>query len=197
MPTMRVTWEAKHQLQQILTSVGFPEETLAPVHMETIGPDPKLDVVMALMCYGLYPNVCYHKDKRKVLTTESKAALIHKTSVNCSNMEQTFPYPFFVFGEKIRTRAVSCKQMSMVTPLHLLLFGSRKIDFVDGVIRLDNWINLEMDPQVAAEIVALRPALEALVIRASQEPEQILEMSAVDLKVCSFFIFFFSWYLFN
>lgn len=66
MPTLRVTWEAKNQLQQILTSVGFPEETLLPVHMETVGPDPKLDVVMALMCYGLYPNVCFHKEKRKV-----------------------------------------------------------------------------------------------------------------------------------
>ncbi|EFA00345.2 dosage compensation regulator isoform X1 [Tribolium castaneum] len=182
MPTMRVTWEAKHQLQQILNSVGFPEETLSPIPMDTVGPDPKLDVVMALMCYGLYPNVCYHKEKRKVLTTESKAALIHKTSVNCSNFEQTFPYPFFVFGEKIRTRAVSCKQMSMVTPIHLLLFGSRKIDWVDGVVRLDNWINLNMDPEVAALIVALRPALESLVVRASQEPEQILEMSPGDLK---------------
>lgn len=66
MPTMRVTWEAKHQLQQILNNVGFPEETLAPLPMETVGPDPRLDVVMSLMCYGLYPNVCYHKEKRKV-----------------------------------------------------------------------------------------------------------------------------------
>ncbi|KAJ8922275.1 hypothetical protein NQ315_004214 [Exocentrus adspersus] len=185
MPTMRVTWEAKHQLQQILNNVGFPEETLAPIPMETVGPDPRLDVVMSLMCYGLYPNVCYHKEKRKVLTTESKAALIHKTSVNCSNQDQGFPYPFFVFGEKIRTRAVSCKQMTMVTPLHLLLFGSRKVDWVDGVVRLDNWINLNMDPEVASMIVALRPALESLVIRTSQEPEQILEMGPTDLKVVS------------
>lgn len=70
----------------------------------------------------------------QVLTTESKLALIHKTSVNCSNMEQKFPYPFFVFGEKIRTRAVSCKQMSMVTPIHLLLFGSKKVDYVSKII---------------------------------------------------------------
>lgn len=185
MPTMRVTWEAKHQLQQILNNVGFPEETMAPISMETIGPDAKLDMIMALMCYGLYPNVCYHKEKRKVLTTESKAALIHKTSVNCSNFEQSFPYPFFVFGEKIRTRAVSCKQMSMVTPIHLLLFGSRKVDWIDGVVRLDNWINLEMDPLIASKIVALRPALESLVIRASQEPEQILEMGPIDQGVVS------------
>lgn len=111
---------------------------------------------------------------------ESKAALIHKTSVNCSNMEQKFPYPFFVFGEKIRTRAVSCKQMTMVTPIHLLLFGSRKVDWVDGVVRLDNWINLDMDPEVAAQIVALRPSLESLVVRASNEPDQVLNLSQQD-----------------
>ena len=57
--------------------------------------------VVALLCLGLYPNVCVHREKRKVLTTEGKAALIHKSSVNCSNREQTFPSPFFVFGEKV------------------------------------------------------------------------------------------------
>ncbi|KAF5278987.1 hypothetical protein FQA39_LY05665 [Lamprigera yunnana] len=183
LPTLRITWEAKHQLQEILTTVGFPDDTLAPVHMETAGDDPKLDMVMALMCMGLYPNACYHKEKRKVLTTESKAALIHKTSVNCSNFEQNFPFPFFVFGEKIRTRAVSCKQMSMVTPLHLLLFGSRKVELVDNVVRLDNWINLDMDPKIASQIVALRPALESLVVRAAKEPEQVLQMNPTDEKV--------------
>ncbi|XP_021914337.1 dosage compensation regulator [Zootermopsis nevadensis] len=184
MPTLRVTWEAKNQLKELLQSAGFPEETMVPVVFNYQGqPDPKLDMVTALMCMGLYPNVCFHKEKRKVLTTESKAALIHKTSVNCSNMEQHFPFPFFVFGEKIRTRAVSCKQMTMVTPIHLLLFGSRKVELVDNVVRLDNWINLAMKPDVAAAVVALRPVLESLVVRASLEPESITEMSPLDGRV--------------
>jgi ATP-dependent RNA helicase A len=42
-----------------------------------------------------------------------------------------------------------------------------------GIVRVDNWINLQMDPEVAASIVALRPALEALVIRASADPENV------------------------
>lgn len=153
------------------------------------GADVRLDTITALLCMGLYPNVCYHKEKRKVLTTESKAALIHKTSVNCSNFEQHFPYPFFVFGEKIRTRAVSCKQMTMVSPLHLLLFGSRKVEYVDNVIRLDNWINLDMNPDHAAAIVALRPALESLVVKASKDPETILELSPLDDKVYKISLF--------
>ena len=38
--------------------------------------------------------------------------------------------PFFIFDEKIRTRAVSCKGMTMVSPLILLLFASRKIELL-------------------------------------------------------------------
>lgn len=49
---------------------------------------------------------------------------------------------------------------------------------------MDNWINLNMDPAVAAELMALRPALEELVTKAAGEPEQVLEMSPVDQEVC-------------
>ncbi|XP_025088633.1 ATP-dependent RNA helicase A-like [Pomacea canaliculata] len=122
---------------------------------------------------GLYPNVCYHQEKREVLTQESNAALIHKSSVNCSNFEIHFPSPFFIFGEKIRTRAVSAKQMTMVSPLQLLLFASRSVSWQESMVVLDNWINLQLDSEVAAKVVALRPALEALMIRATKYPSGI------------------------
>ncbi|KAI8423074.1 hypothetical protein MSG28_014159 [Choristoneura fumiferana] len=129
--TLRVTSEAKYQLINILTTaIGFSEECCVPQRWNPTGPDPTLDCVIALMCMGLYPNVCLHQGKRKVLTTEGKPALIHKTSVNCSNFEQKFPSPLFVFGEKVRTRAISCKQTTMVAPLHLLLFASRKVEWI-------------------------------------------------------------------
>lgn len=51
------------------------------------------------------------------------------------------------------------------------------------MVRLDNWINLNMDPYIASQIVSLRPALESLVIRASKEPEEVMELSPLDLKV--------------
>ena len=61
---------------------------------------------------GLYPNVCYHKEKRKVLTTEGKAALVSKSSVNCSNRAVKFPSPFFVFGEKVRVLTLAFPLLS-------------------------------------------------------------------------------------
>lgn len=182
LPTMRVIWEAKRQLLDLLNQAGFPEETMLTMKIDPNAQDPNVDLILGLLCIGLYPNVCYHKEKRKVLTTESKAALIHKTSVNCSNLKVTFPYPFFVFGEKIRTRAVSCKQMSMVSPIHLLLFGSKKVEFVEGVVRLDNWLNFEMDPNDAAIICALKNVLDEILLLAVQQPDEVLNLDENHMK---------------
>ncbi|KAH8389920.1 hypothetical protein KR200_003975 [Drosophila serrata] len=179
MSTMNVMWDAKKQLLDLLLQAGFPEECMVScrVNADSDEADPMLDVSLALLCLGLYPNICVHKEKRKVLTTESKAALLHKTSVNCSNLAITFPYPFFVFGEKIRTRAVSCKQLSMVSPLQVMLFGSRKIDLAtDNIVRVDNWVNFEMEPEHAAKIAALKPALEDLITIACYNPSEILNL---------------------
>ena len=171
--TLRTTWEAKNQLKELLISQGFPEECMgAEISYKFHGDDPRLDTVIGILALGLYPNVCMHKEKRKVLTTEAKAALIHKSSVNMSREAISFPSPFFVFGEKIRTKAVSCKQMTMVNPLHLMLFASRKVEMLhSGIIRVDNWINFDMDPYQAAIICALRPAIETLVTAAASMPD--------------------------
>ena len=67
--------------------------------------------------------------------------------MNCGREIVAFASPFFVFGEKIKTRAVSAKQMTMVTPLQLLLFASDKIETVPqdtGLVCLDNWIYLKV-----------------------------------------------------
>ncbi|XP_016984597.1 dosage compensation regulator isoform X2 [Drosophila rhopaloa] len=186
MSTMNVMWDAKQQLLDLLLQAGFPEECMIPheVDAETNRDDPVLDVSLALLCLGLYPNICVHKEKRKVLTTESKAALLHKTSVNCSNLAVTFPYPFFVFGEKIRTRAVSCKQLSMVAPLQVMLFGSRKIDLTaNNMVRVDNWVNFEMEPEHAAKVGALKPALEDLITVACDNPADVLQLEEPYAKL--------------
>ncbi|XP_035917098.1 dosage compensation regulator isoform X1 [Anopheles stephensi] len=193
MPTLRSIAEAKKQLMENLTLAGFPPATMMPFRFDPECPDPDLEMAMALLCVGLYPNVCFHKERRRVLTTESKAALIHKTSVNCTNTPTTFPYPFFVFGEKIRTRAVSCKQMSMVTPIHLLLFGCKKVEWCNGSVRIDNWLNLNMDPYDAAMILALRPCLQDLLVQISEAPDSVsalapkhVTMLQVVKELCAF-----------
>ena len=184
MSSLRVVWEAKKQLRDILINCGFPEECFIPQEYNFTGSDPKLDLILALLALGLYPNVCLHQEKRKVFTAEAKLALIHKSSVNCSRETVNFPLPFFVFNEKLRTRAVSCKGMSMVSPIHLMLFASRKIELLpDMTVKVDSWISLKMDPHVAALVAALRAALERLVIRCAGDPVSVGQPGAQEDKI--------------
>ncbi|XP_041276673.1 ATP-dependent RNA helicase A isoform X2 [Onychostruthus taczanowskii] len=178
MATLRMTWEAKVQLKDILISSGFPEECLMTQPFNNTGPDNNLDVVISLLAFGVYPNVCYHKEKRKILTTEGHNALIHKSSVNCpfSSQDIKYPSPFFVFGEKIRTRAISAKTMTLVSPLQLLLFASKKVLSDGELILVDDWIKLKMPHTAAACITALRAAMEALVVEVTKEPGIIRQL---------------------
>uniref|UniRef100_A0A8C6Y1S4 RNA helicase n=1 Tax=Naja naja TaxID=35670 RepID=A0A8C6Y1S4_NAJNA len=185
MATLRMTWEAKVQLKEILVNSGFPEESLMTQVFNNTGPDNNLDVVISLLAFGLYPNVCFHKEKRKILTTEGRNALIHKSSVNCpfSSQDMKYPSPFFVFGEKIRTRAISAKSMTLVSPLQLLLFGSKKVVSDGEIITLDDWIKLRMPHNAAACIISLRAAMEALVVEVTKNPEIISELDHVNKQM--------------
>ncbi|XP_054977439.1 ATP-dependent RNA helicase A isoform X2 [Sorex araneus] len=185
MATLRMTWEAKVQLKEILINSGFPEDCLLTQVFTNTGPDNNLDVVISLLAFGVYPNVCYHKEKRKILTTEGRNALIHKSSVNCpfSSQDMKYPSPFFVFGEKIRTRAISAKGMTLVTPLQLLLFASKKV-FSDGqIVLVDDWIRLQISHEAAACITALRAAMEALVVEVTKRPDIISQLDPVNERM--------------
>ncbi|XP_014852780.1 PREDICTED: ATP-dependent RNA helicase A isoform X2 [Poecilia mexicana] len=185
MSTLRMTWEAKVQLKDILVNSGFPEGCLMTQMFNTVGPDNNLDVVVSLLTYGSYPNVCFHKEKRKILTTEGRNALIHKSSVNCpfSSHDIHYPSPFFVFGEKIRTRAISAKGMTLVSPLQLLLFACKKISSNGEIVELDDWIKLKICHEVAGAIAALRAGLEALVVEVTKDPEFINQLDQASEKL--------------
>ena len=49
MQTLRMTCEAKNQLRDILTNIGFPEESLLPQSFNFTGPDNQLDVVVVFV----------------------------------------------------------------------------------------------------------------------------------------------------
>ncbi|CAG2105382.1 unnamed protein product, partial [Medioppia subpectinata] len=208
LPTaMKITSEAKRQLIDLLRSSMFSDEVLGDRYYETHNwsvqsegenrSDTGLDIMTALLTMGLYPNVCIHKEKRKVLTTEARIALVHKSSVCYTNLpfpQQTFHMPFFVYGEKLRTSVISAKQLTMVSPIHLLLFGAKRVEVTpDLFVELDKWIDFKMNPHLAAAIVALRPAIEELIMSVSANPEIVTTLSPAEKQlietvttICSF-----------
>ncbi|RXM32808.1 ATP-dependent RNA helicase A [Acipenser ruthenus] len=174
-PPLDAVIEAEHTLRECLMTQMF----------NNVGPDNNLDVVISLLAFGAYPNVCYHKEKRKILTTEGRNALIHKSSVNCpfSSQDLKYPSPFFVFGEKIRTRAISAKGMTLVSALQLLLFASKKVTSDGEIVLLDDWIKLKMSHNVAACTTALRAGMEAVVVEVSKDPEYIRQMDPINQRM--------------
>ena len=174
---LRTLLEAKKQLCDLMVKCGFPESCFIQHQYDFSRSDPRLDTLLGLLTLGLYPNVCQHIEKRKVTTLGAKVALIHKSSVNLHRDEVNFTFPsdFFVFTEKLRTGAVSCKELSMVSPLHLLLFGPDKVELMpDLTVRLDNWVRLRITGRTAALVTALRPALGELLDRAAGQPSTVL-----------------------
>ncbi|KAI4791512.1 hypothetical protein KUCAC02_033961 [Chaenocephalus aceratus] len=112
----------------------------------TVGPDNNLDVVVSLLSFGSYPNVCFHKEKRKILTTEgrkrSDPQILRQLPLHQPRHE--LPLPLLRLqreGTKppIRTRAISAKGMTLVSPLQLLLFACKKMSSDGEVVTLDDW----------------------------------------------------------
>ncbi|KAK6112877.1 Helicase conserved C-terminal domain family protein [Brugia pahangi] len=184
---LRMIRIAKRQLTDTLISCGFSESLFIPLAVSNREPDSNLDLILSLLVYALYPNVCHYRDKRRVYTLEQATALMSKQSVNTpfhSSDIIKFPSPLFVFSEKLRTEIISCKQISNITPLQLLLFGSRKVEYHgNNIIKLDDMIPLKMNVQAAARIVALRPCIEALIVRSCLNPETTNKVDENDNKL--------------
>lgn len=54
------------QLKELLLNAGFPEECMTEQTYDFKGEDNNLDMIAALLAMGMTPNVCFHKEKRKV-----------------------------------------------------------------------------------------------------------------------------------
>ena len=96
-----------------------------------------------------------------------------------------FASPLLVYTEKVQTEAICAKQLSMITPLHMLLFGASRVEaFGAYAVRIDDMINLDMSTRSAALICALRPCLESLVVRATADPASVLRRrSSMDREL--------------
>ena len=91
----------------------------------------------------------------------------------------------------MRTKAVLCRSLTLVTPIHLLLFGTKRVEIVGPLVRLDGWIDLHMDPQTVSNILALRSALDRVVAMLAADPESIVNFFQSQLiktiaRLCEF-----------
>ena len=95
----------------------------------------------------------------------------------------SFPSPYFVFGEKLRTKTVSAKQLSMVEIIHLALFGSNLLTASGDLATLDSWLDFKLPFKHAAIIGGIREAISDLLSKVALNPEAVLTMDANDIEL--------------
>lgn len=93
-----------------------------------------LEVVCAILCAGLYPNVvqCKRRGKRTVLYSKDVGKVdIHPSSVNSG--VHIFPLPFMVYSEKVKTTSIYIRDSTNISDYALLLFGGSLLPSKTGV----------------------------------------------------------------
>lgn len=83
-----------------------------------------LEMVRAVLCAGLFPSVvqCKPRGKRTAFFTKEDGKVEpHPASVNAR--VNSFPRPWLVYGEKVKTSAIYVRDSTNVSDYALLMFG--------------------------------------------------------------------------
>lgn len=92
-----------------------------------------LEMVCAILCAGLYPNVvqCKRRGKRTAFYTKEVGKVdIHPASVNAGIY--LFPLPYMVYSEKVKTTSIYIKDSTNISDYALLLFGGNLVPSKSG-----------------------------------------------------------------
>lgn len=92
-----------------------------------------LEMVCAILCAGLYPNVvqCKRRGKRTALYTKEVGKVdIHPASVNAG--VHLFPLPYLVYSEKVKTTGIYIRGSTNISDYALLMFGGNLIPSRSG-----------------------------------------------------------------
>lgn len=81
-------------------------------------------MISAVLCAGLYPNViqCKRRGKRTAFYNKDVGKVdIHPSSVNAGT--QLFPFPYMVYGQKVKSTDIFVRDSTNISDYALLLFG--------------------------------------------------------------------------
>ncbi|WCJ19148.1 ATP-dependent RNA helicase putative [Euphorbia peplus] len=123
-------------------------------------------LVRAIICSGLYPgiaSVVQRETSMSFKTMDDGQVLIYANSVNARY--QTIPYPWLVFGEKVKVNTVFIRDSTGVSDSILILFGGvLDCSVQTGHLKmLGGYIDFFMDPNLAECYVGLKEELDKLI----------------------------------
>uniref|UniRef100_A0A2N9IIX9 RNA helicase n=1 Tax=Fagus sylvatica TaxID=28930 RepID=A0A2N9IIX9_FAGSY len=130
-------------------------------------------LVRAIICSGLFPgiaSVVQRETSMSFKTMDDGQVLIYANSVNARY--QTIPYPWLVFGEKVKVNTVFIRDSTGVSDSILILFGGALSHGVQvGHLKmLDGYIDFFMDPSMAECYLKLKEELDKHIQKKLEDP---------------------------
>ncbi|KAG8647683.1 DExH-box ATP-dependent RNA helicase DExH3 [Manihot esculenta] len=130
-------------------------------------------LVRAIICSGLYPgiaSVVHRETSMSFKTMDDGQVLLYANSVNARY--QTIPFPWLVFGEKVKVNTVFIRDSTGVSDSILILFGGALSCGVQAghLKMLHGYVDFFMDPSLAECYLKLKEELVNLIQEKLQDP---------------------------
>ncbi|KAH6796478.1 RNA helicase family protein [Perilla frutescens var. hirtella] len=168
--TMQMIEDMRYQFLDLLAGIGFVDKSHAKAYNQY---SDDLEMVCAILCAGLYPNVvqCKRRGKRTALYTKEVGKVdIHPGSVNAG--VHIFPLPYMVYSEKVKTSSIYLRDSTNISDYALLMFGGNLLPSKsgDGIEMLGGYLHFSSSKTVLDLIRKLRGELDRLLTRKIEEP---------------------------
>ncbi|CAL8170214.1 unnamed protein product [Prunus armeniaca] len=182
--TLQMMEDMRIQFLDLLSNIGFLDKSLGANAYNQYSHD--LEMVCAILCAGLYPNVvqCKRRGKRTAFYTKEVGKIdIHPASVNAG--VHLFPLPYMVYSEKVKTTNIFIRDSTNISDYALLLFGGSLIPSKtgEGIEMLGGYLHFSASKSVLELIRKLRGELDKLLNRKIDNPE--LDVSSEGKGVVS------------
>lgn len=169
--TLRMMDDMRNQFLDLLTTIGFVDKSRGAKAYNQYSDD--LEMVCAILCAGLYPNVvqCKRRGKRTALYTKEVGKVdIHPASVNAG--VHLFPLPYMVYSEKVKTSGIYIRDSTNISDYALLMFGGNLVPSSrgEGIEMLGGYLHFSASKSVLELIRKLRGELDKLLNRKIEEP---------------------------
>ncbi|XVE75856.1 hypothetical protein DITRI_Ditri12bG0125100 [Diplodiscus trichospermus] len=169
--TLHMMEDTRMQFIDQLSDIGFVDKSRGASAYNQYSHD--LEMVCAILCAGLYPNVvqCKRRGKRTAFYTKEVGKVdIHPASVNAG--VHLFPMPYMVYSEKVKTTSIFIRDSTNISDYALLLFGGNFIPSKtgEGIEMLGGYLHFSASKSVLDLILKLRGELDKLLKRKIEEP---------------------------
>lgn len=207
--------EIRNQLFALLCDIGFlppmrrstgdkllrnPTDDAANVNANNI------DLLKGVLCAGMYPNIIVaprtmvngrgsiNKQAAGEIAFQSRTkgeVYLHPSVLSFSS--KTLPSRYCCYHEIIQTRKLYARDITVVSPFALLLFGGAlQVYHTDGIMTVDQWLQFRISRVTATLIKYLRSEMETMLLQTIVTPGQNLAATphskAITDAICALFL---------